>query len=101
MAPEPRYAIDDPVTEMKTMVRELHRHGIEVIMDIVFNHTAEGGKDGPQFHLKCLDKNYYLQDSDKNFLNYTGCGNTLDLTYQPSLNLVLDTLRALGYPLPY
>ncbi|WP_299022431.1 glycogen debranching protein GlgX [uncultured Photobacterium sp.] len=93
MAPEPRYAIQDAVTEMKTMVRELHKHDIEVILDIVFNHTAEGGEGGPKFHFKCLDKNYYLQSIDKNLLNYTGCGNTLDLTYQPSLNMVLDTLR--------
>ncbi|GAL02539.1 glycogen debranching enzyme [Photobacterium aphoticum] len=54
MAPEPRYALHDAVTEMKTMVRELHRHGIEVIMDIVFNHTAEGGEGGPIFHFKRL-----------------------------------------------
>ncbi|MCW8328632.1 glycogen debranching protein GlgX [Photobacterium sp. SDRW27] len=93
MAPEPRYAASDAVSEMKTMVRELHKHGIEVIMDIVFNHTAEGGEGGPKFHLKCLDKKYYLLDTNKNYLNYTGCGNTVDLTYQPSLNLVLDTLR--------
>lgn len=93
MAPEPRYAIADAVTEMKTMVRELHRHGIEVIMDIVFNHTAEGGEGGPTFHFKALDKNYYLQDSNKNYRNHTGCGNTVDLRYQPSLNIVLDTLR--------
>ncbi|MCG7585852.1 glycogen-debranching protein, partial [Photobacterium sp. OFAV2-7] len=93
MAPEPRYAANDAVTEMKTMIRELHKNGIEVIMDIVFNHTAEGGEGGPKFHFKCLDKNYYLQDSNKNYLNYTGCGNTVDLTYQPSLNIVLDTLR--------
>ncbi|WP_428460672.1 glycogen debranching protein GlgX [Photobacterium makurazakiensis] len=93
MAPEPRYAHNNAVTEMKTMVKELHRHGIEVIMDIVFNHTAESGDGGPRFHFKCLDKSYYLQDCDKNYRNYTGCGNTLDLTYQPSLNIVLDTLR--------
>ncbi|PSW20517.1 glycogen debranching enzyme GlgX [Photobacterium sanctipauli] len=93
MAPEPRYAQQDPVTEMKTMVKELHRHGIEVIMDIVFNHTAEGGEGGPKFHFKCLDKHYYLLDREKNYKNHTGCGNTFDLTYQPSLNIVLDTLR--------
>ncbi|GHA32105.1 glycogen debranching protein GlgX [Photobacterium aphoticum] len=93
MAPEPRYALHDAVTEMKTMVRELHRHGIEVIMDIVFNHTAEGGEGGPIFHFKRLDKHYYLQDGNKHYRNYTGCGNTVDLTYQPSLNIVLDTLR--------
>ncbi|EAS42027.1 glycogen debranching enzyme GlgX [Photobacterium profundum] len=93
MAPEPRYAMSDAVTEMKTMVRELHKEGIEVIMDIVFNHTAEGGEGGPTFHLKSLDKHYYLLDSHKNHHNYTGCGNTVDLTYQPSLTLVIDTLR--------
>ncbi|KLV06961.1 glycogen debranching protein [Photobacterium aquae] len=93
MAPEPRYASQDAVTELKTMVRELHRHGIEVIMDIVFNHTAEGGEGGPHFHFKSLDKNYYQLDSNKNFKNYTGCGNTVNLVHQPSLNIVLDTLR--------
>ncbi|MEJ2766181.1 glycogen debranching protein GlgX [Photobacterium sp. MCCC 1A19761] len=93
MAPEPRYAVHDAVTEMKTMVRTLHQHGIEVIMDIVFNHTAEGGEGGPQFHFKCLDKSHYLLNSGKDYINFTGCGNTLDLSYQPSLNIVLDTLR--------
>lgn len=92
MVPDPRYAEKDAVTELKTAIRELHRHGIEVILDVVYNHTAEGGADGPVFNLKALDKHYYLKQGE-HFANYTGCGNTLDLSHQPSLNLVMDTLR--------
>ncbi|MEH0689047.1 glycogen debranching protein GlgX [Vibrio cholerae] len=92
MVPDPRYAMHDAVTELKTTIRELHRHGIEVILDVVYNHTAEGGADGPVFNLKALDANYYLRHDD-HYANYTGCGNTVDLSYQPSLNLVMDTLR--------
>ncbi len=92
MAPDPRYASADAVTELKTVVRELHRHGIEVILDVVYNHTAEAGQDGPVFNLKALDESYYLKHGE-HFDNYTGCGNTVDLAYQPSLNLVMDTLR--------
>ncbi|MCE0495029.1 glycogen debranching protein GlgX [Vibrio salinus] len=92
MAPDPRYAVNDAVSELKTTIRELHRHGIEVILDVVYNHSAEGGDDGPIFNLKGLDKQYYLL-SGKNYINFTGCGNTLDLSYQPTLNLVMDTLR--------
>ncbi|EKO3511906.1 glycogen debranching protein GlgX [Vibrio fluvialis] len=92
MAPDPRYARHDAVTELKTTIRELHKQGIEVILDVVYNHTAEGGEDGPIFNLKALDPHYYLQHGP-HFANFTGCGNTLDLSYQPSLTLVMDTLR--------
>lgn len=92
MVPDPRYADKDAVTELKTAIRELHRNGIEVILDVVYNHTAEGGGDGPVFNLKALDSNYYLKHG-AHFANYTGCGNTVDLSYQPALNLVMDTLR--------
>ncbi len=92
MVPDPRYAESDAVNELKTAIRELHRHGIEVILDVVYNHTAEGGADGPVFNLKALDQHYYLKHG-RHFANYTGCGNTVDLSYQPSLNLVMDTLR--------
>lgn len=92
MAPDPRYASQDAVTELKTTIRELHRQGIEVILDVVYNHTAEGGEDGPVFNLKALDPNYYLKHG-QHYANFTGCGNTLDLSYQASLNLVMDTLR--------
>ena len=92
MAPDPRYAENDAVTELKTTVRELHRQGIEVILDVVYNHTAESGEDGPVFNLKPLDSDYYLKHGH-HFANYTGCGNTVDISHQASLNLVMDTLR--------
>ncbi|MBV7297119.1 glycogen debranching protein GlgX [Enterovibrio paralichthyis] len=92
-APNPRYAEKDAVTELKTAIRELHRNGIEVILDVVFNHTAESGEGGPVLHYKALDKAMYLQDDKGNYLNYTGCGNTLDLTYPAALKTVMDTLR--------
>ncbi|MGR5451675.1 glycogen debranching protein GlgX [Vibrio sp. PNB22_3_1] len=92
MVPDPRYAENDAVTELKTTIRELHKHGIEVILDVVYNHTAEGG-DGPTtFNLKALDPHFYIKHG-QHFANFTGCGNTVDLTYQPALNLVMDTLR--------
>jgi len=92
MVPDPRYADKDAVVELKTAIRELHRNGIEVILDVVYNHTAEAGQDGPIFNLKALDNSYYLKHGQY-FANYTGCGNTVDLAYQPALNLVMDTLR--------
>ncbi|MCG7495256.1 glycogen debranching protein GlgX [Vibrio sp. Of7-15] len=92
MAPDPRYANEDAVVELKTAIRELHRNGIEVVLDVVFNHTAESGDGGPIFNLKALDKHYYLQ-ADHHHINYTGCGNTVDMTHQASINLVMDSLR--------
>jgi len=92
MAPDPRFAIKDAVSELKKTVRELHRNNIEVILDVVYNHTAEGNDQGPNFNLKLLDTQYYQHDKGV-FKNYTGCGNTLNLTHQASLNLVLDSLR--------
>ena len=84
MAPDPRFADTNAVHELKTAIRELHRHDIEVILDVVYNHTAEGGSEGAIFNLKALDDNYYLKHDDR-FANFTGCGNTLDLSYQPTL----------------
>lgn len=92
MAPDPRYADVDAVFELKTAIRELHKNGIEVILDVVYNHTAEGGDGGPVFNLKMLDEHYYIKHGP-HYANFTGCGNTVDLTYQPALNLVMDTLR--------
>lgn len=92
MVPDPRYADKDAVTELKTAIRELHHNGIEVILDVVYNHTAEGGEGGTVFNLKALDQRFYIKHGH-HFANFTGCGNTVDLTYQPALNLVMDTLR--------
>ena len=101
-SPEPRYAQYDAVTEFKTMVKELHSAGIEVILDVVYNHTAESGLDGATLSLKGFDnRNYYTfeQQPDKHSFNYTqysnhsGCGNTVNLNYPWSLKLTLDSLR--------
>ncbi|OOF11198.1 glycogen debranching enzyme GlgX [Salinivibrio sp. PR5] len=92
MAPDPRYAHHDAVTELKTAIRELHRHDIEVILDVVFNHTAEGGDGGPILHFKALDHAMYLHDKHQ-LVNYTGCGNTLDMRHPAAISAVLDSLR--------
>ncbi|WP_066015783.1 glycogen debranching protein GlgX [Endozoicomonas atrinae] len=97
MAPEPSYAIDDPVDELKTMVRELHRAGIRVVMDVVYNHTCEAGSDGPSLSLRGLaEKDYYLLDHHGGHLvttNYSGCGNTLNFDCAQTIKLVMDSLR--------
>ena len=98
MAPEPSFSNTDPVRELKTMVRELHRAGIKIIMDVVFNHTCEGGNDGSNLSLRGLaSREYYMFDLLENgyldHTNYSGCGNTLKFDSPYTLNLVLDSLR--------
>ncbi len=100
MAPDPRYAIDDAVREFKTMVRELHRAGIEVVLDVVFNHTAEGGVGGPLLSFKGIDnRSYYAFESGgsgpdyQRYVNVTGCGNSLNVDHPMVLRLVMDSLR--------
>ncbi len=91
-----RYALDDPVTEFRMMVKELHRAGIEVILDVVFNHTAEGNQLGPTLSFRGLDNRaYYRLDPEHpgRYLNYSGCGNTLDVGHRDVLKLVTDALR--------
>ncbi|WP_269532900.1 glycogen debranching protein GlgX [Chitinimonas sp. BJYL2] len=95
MAVEERYAAsDDALGEFRTMVRALHAAGIEVLLDVVFNHTAEGGVGGPSFNLRGLDnRSYYRLAPDGHCENWTGCGNTLNLGEPRCLQLVLDSLR--------
>ena len=97
MAPEPSYSIEDPVTELKTMIRELHKAGIEVIIDVVFNHTCESGYGGPSISLRGLsESDYYLMDHHHGQLssvNMTGCGNTLNFDCTQTLKLTMDALR--------
>lgn len=82
------------VNEFKTMVRELHRHGLEIILDVVYNHTAEGDENGPMIFLRGLDNPaYYLLDKDLRVVNYTGCGNTVNAASPPALRLIMDSLR--------
>lgn len=100
MAPDPRYAVSDAVTEFKTMVRELHRAGIEVILDVVFNHTAEAGAGGPLLSFKGIDnRSYYAFENGghgpdyQRYLNVAGCGNTVNVDHPIVLRLVMDSLR--------
>ena len=81
------------VREFRDLVRTLHAAGLEVILDVVYNHTAEGGTDGPTLSLRGLDGAYYRQDDGGRYLDVTGCGNTLDLRHPRTLALVVDSLR--------
>jgi isoamylase len=82
------------VHEFKTMVREFHRAGIEVILDVVFNHTAEGGKDGPTLSFRGLDNSiYYLLDEMGGYVDFTGCGNTFNCNHPVVRDYVIDALR--------
>ena len=82
------------LSELKTAIRELHRVGIEVIMDVVYNHTAEGGQRGLTYSYRGLDNsNYYRQDDQGNYHDTTGCGNTLNFGQPMVQRLMLDSLR--------
>jgi len=89
--PSPEGALD----EFRDMVKALHRAGIEVILDVVYNHTAEGGADGPTLSFRGLSNgNYYLLGEDgSRYADYTGCGNTLNANEPICRRLVLDSLR--------
>ena len=98
-APKARYASDTQagaqVAEFKEMVRELHKAGIEVILDIVFNHTAEGNECGPTLSFRGLDNSiYYLLEQNKRFYkNYSGCGNTVNCNHPVVRQFIGDCLR--------
>lgn len=95
MAPEPRYGGANPVDEFKAMVKALHAAGMEVILDVVYNHTGEGNHLGPTLSLKGIDNwaYYRLEEQPRFFTDFTGTGNTLDTSSPPALRLVLDSLR--------
>ncbi len=84
-----------PVSEFRDMVKALHRAGIEVILDVVFNHTAEGGHDGPTLSLRGFDNSaYYILESDRSrYANYSGTGNTLNANHPIVRRMILDSLR--------
>jgi isoamylase len=84
-----------PLTAFKIMVRELHKAGIEVILDVVFNHTAEGDERGPTYSFRGLDNAiYYVLAPDKRrYLDYTGCGNTLNCNHPVVRTMIVDCLR--------
>jgi glycogen operon protein len=83
------------VDEFRDMVKALHRAGLEVILDVVFNHTAEGGHAGPTLGFRGLDNlvYYILEDGGARYANYSGCGNTLNANHSIVRRLILDSLR--------
>ncbi|MFN8481450.1 MAG: glycogen debranching protein GlgX [Anaerolineae bacterium] len=82
------------VDELKTVVKELHRHGIEVMLDVVFNHTAEGNEYGPYISFKGVDnQTYYMLTPEGYYFNFSGTGNTLNCNNPIVRNMVLDCLR--------
>jgi glycogen operon protein len=98
--PDPRFWSGRPGTtpegECRAMVRDLHQQGLEVVLDVVFNHSAEGDLDGPTFGLRGIDNRLYYRARDASgadYENWSGCGNTLDLSQPRVLQLVLDAMR--------
>ena len=94
-APEMRYAQSAKVKEFKTMVKTLHSAGIEVILDVVYNHSCEGNEWGPTLSLRGIDNAAYyrLADSRRHYADFTGCGNTINLEHPRALQMVMDSLR--------
>lgn len=98
-APDPRYATGcrgEQVQEFKTMVKAFHREGIEVLLDVVYNHTCEGNHLGPTLSLKGIDNPAYYRlvpRDERYYMDFTGCGNSVNTLHPRSLQLVLDSLR--------
>ena len=94
-APDPRYLAHDQIAEFQHMVARLHSVGIEVIMDVVYNHTGEGSELGPTLSFRGLDnRSYYrLADNPRHYINDTGTGNTVNIDHPMVLRMVLDSLR--------
>jgi glycogen operon protein len=95
-APEPRYLGAGGILDFQSMVRRFHDAGIEVILDVVYNHTAEGNELGPTLSFRGIDNASYYRlqaDNPRYYVNDTGTGNTLDLTHPRVLQMVMDSLR--------
>jgi glycogen operon protein len=99
-APDPRYASSnnpaEQIQEFKTMVRNLHDAGIEVILDVVYNHTAEGNQLGPTISFRGIDNASYYRlspEDQRYYMDFTGCGNTLNMRNPRVLQFIMDSLR--------
>lgn len=95
-APDINYAVTDPLREFKEMVKSLHSAGIEVIIDMVFNHTVEGDRFGPTVSFRGLDNQVYYRLNPDNpglYLDYTGCGNSFNTNHPAPVKLAMDCLR--------
>ncbi len=84
-----------PVNEFRDLIKAVHRAGIEVILDVVFNHTAEGGNNGPMFSFRGLENRayYILESNPVYYANYSGCGNTVNANHSVVRRMILDCLR--------
>jgi isoamylase len=95
-AVEPRYLSESSANEMRVAVRRLHAAGLEVILDVVYNHTAEGSELGPTLSFRGLDNSIYYRlvpDNPRHYINETGTGNTLNVAHPRVLQMVMDSLR--------
>ncbi len=95
-APMSRYLSTGSISEFKTMVKTMHSAGIEVILDVVYNHTAEGNQMGPTLSFRGIDNSVYyriLPDNPRYYMDYTGTGNTLNMRHPRVLQLIMDSLR--------
>ncbi|KGF65474.1 glycogen debranching protein GlgX [Pseudomonas lutea] len=95
-APDPRYLAHGKIAEFKEMVAHMHHAGLEVILDVVYNHTAEGNERGPTLSMRGIDNaSYYrlMPDDKRYYINDSGTGNTLDLSHPCVLQMVTDSLR--------
>jgi glycogen operon protein len=95
-APEPQYMATSMLNELKVAIRRLHAAGIEVLLDVVYNHTCEGHEMGPTLSWRGLDNaSYYrlIPGDERHYINDTGCGNTVNLSHPRVLQMVMDSLR--------
>jgi isoamylase len=95
-APEPAYLSSGELNEMRMAVRRFHAAGIEVIMDVVYNHNCEGDERGPTMSLRGLDNASYFRlmpGDERHYINETGCGNTINISHPRVLQMVMDSLR--------
>ena len=95
-APDPRYSATGSIAEFKTMVKTLHSAGIEVILDVVYNHSAEGSELGPTLSFRGIDNASYYRlepDNPRYYTDFTGCGNTFNMLHPRVLQIIMDSLR--------
>lgn len=97
-APKAAYAASGPTggecNELRYLIKELHSAGIKVLLDVVFNHTAELGDDGPTYSFRGIDNStYYMLNKDGSYANFTGCGNTVNCNHPAVRQVVIDSLR--------
>ncbi len=95
-APMPRYARHDPISEFQSMVETIHDAGMEVVLDVVFNHTGESDSAGPTLSFRGIDNHAYYrtpEDAPGDYINDTGCGNTINADHPAVQHLIVDCLR--------